>query len=386
MNNSLYELIWNRFVACQMAAARLEQTIIDISAGPRFMFRSTGSVITFPGFLQLYEETREESELSEDHQDTNHIPANLAERDRLELLQMLPKQHFTKPPPRYTESTLVKELDALGIGRPSTYAIIIATLLARKYVEKQKRQLVPTQLGRTVTQILVQNFPEVFNVKFTAFMEEELDKVESGDKNFVQVVREFYEPFSSAVRTTEERRDAIKENLLQDTEEKCPKCGRKLVIRWGRNGQFKACSGYPDCRYTEPLERQEISTDEKCEKCGRDMVVKTGRFGKFLACSGYPECKNTRPFTTGVDCPKPDCDGKIVERKSKKGRTFYGCTNYPKCDFASWNKPVAQACAKCGNEYLEERYSQGRGNYLACPKCKAQFQQQTEGEDVVVAD
>lgn len=384
----LYELIWNRFVACQMAPARLEQTIVDIEAGPRFLFRTSGSVVTFPGFLQVYEEAREESERngSEDDASTNPIPPNLTEQQRLALLKLLPKQHYTRPPARYTESSLVKELDALGIGRPSTYAIIISTLLARKYVEKLKRQLAPTRLGRTVNQILVQNFPEVFNVKFTAFMEEELDKVESGDKDYIQVVQEFYEPFSNAVRHTEERRDTIRENLLQDTDEKCPQCGNKLVIRWGRNGQFKACAGYPDCRYTEPLESPIPSTGEVCEKCGREMVIKNGRFGKFLACSGYPECKNTRPFATGVNCPREGCNGKIVERKSKRGRVFYGCTNYPDCDFASWNKPIARACPACGHPFVEERYSQARGAYLVCPRCKAQVESEPEGENVIVAD
>jgi DNA topoisomerase-1 len=335
----------------------------------------------------LYEESKEENNnKKEDDFDIATIPANLKAKAILALLDMLPRQHFTRPPARYSESSLVKELDALGIGRPSTYAMIISTLLARKYIEKNKRQLVPTELGKTVTTILIQNFSEVFNVKFTAFMEEELDKVESGDKAFVQVVRDFYGPFNSAVKTTEEKRDIIKENLLQDTNETCPKWGRPLVIRWGRNGQFMACSGYPDCRHTQPLEKEETTTDEKCEKCGRDMIVKTGRFGKFLACSGYPECKNTRPFATGVDCPNEGCDGKIVERRSKKGRVFYGCSNYPTCDFVSWNKPVARQCTKCGNPYIEEKYTKARGNFLACPKCKAQFQTEAEGENAIVAD
>jgi DNA topoisomerase-1 len=381
----LYDLIWKRFVACQMAAAKLEQTVVDISAGPDYRFRTTGSIVTFPGFLLLYEESKEENGDREEDENVTNIPANLTKDDLLKLLEMLPLQHFTKPPARYTESSLVKELDALGIGRPSTYAVIISTLLARKYIEKNRRQLVPTELGKTVSIILVQNFPDVFNVKFTAFMEEELDKVETGDKDFAQVVGDFYTPFNSAVKSTEEKRQVIKENLQKESGETCPKCGRPLIIRWGRNGQFMACSGYPDCRYTQPLENEEVSTDEICEKCGREMVVKSGRFGKFLACSGYPECKNTRPITTGVDCPNEGCDGQLVERRSKKGRTFYGCSNYPTCNFASWNKPVAQNCPNCGNNYVEERYNQTRGNFLACPNCKAQFQKE-EGENVAAAD
>ncbi len=376
----LYELIWNRFVACQMEAARVEQTTIDITAGKNFLFRATGSVIQFRGFLQVYEESREESETRDDESDNPKLPDNLSEKELLKLLELLPRQHFTKPPARFTESSLVKELDALGIGRPSTYATIISTLLNRKYVEKQKRQLVPTELGKTVSTILVNNFPEIFNVKFTAYMEAELDKVESGEKDFFDVVQDFYSPFSSAVQSTEERKAAIKEDLLKDTDEKCPECGKALIIRWGRNGQFIACTGYPECRYTRPLEeKQEESTGEICDKCGKEMVVKNGRFGRFLACSGYPDCKNVRPFTVGVKCPEDGCDGDIVERKSRRGKVFYGCSNYPKCKFATWNRPVPQQCPSCGNPFLEERYSKAKGNYLACPKCK--YQAELESED-----
>ncbi len=376
----LYELIWNRFVACQMEAARVEQTTIDITAGKNFLFRATGSVIQFRGFLQVYEESREESETRDDESDNPKLPDNLSEKELLKLLELLPRQHFTKPPARFTESSLVKELDALGIGRPSTYATIISTLLNRKYVEKQKRQLVPTELGKTVSTILVNNFPEIFNVKFTAYMEAELDKVESGEKDFFDVVQDFYSPFSSAVQSTEERKAAIKEDLLKDTDEKCPECGKALIIRWGRNGQFIACTGYPECRYTRPLEeKQEESTGEICDKCGKEMVVKNGRFGRFLACSGYPDCKNVRPFTVGVKCPEEGCDGDIVERKSRRGKVFYGCSNYPKCKFATWNRPVPQQCPSCGNPFLEERYSKAKGNYLACPKCK--YQAELESED-----
>lgn len=381
----LYELIWLRFVACQMANAELEQTTIDIEAGPKYLFRTTGSVIKFRGFLQVYEDTKEESE-SDDDSDSGVLPANLRENEPLKLLQLLSKQHFTKPPARYTESSLVKELDNLGIGRPSTYATIISTLLSRKYVEKQKRQLVPSELGKTVNTILIDNFPQVFNVKFTAFMEEELDKVEDGSKVFSQVVNEFYEPFSSAVRDTEKKKEKIKETLQQDTGETCPQCGQPLIVRWGRNGQFMACSGYPDCKFTRPLEKEEVKTGEACEKCGRDMIVKTGRFGKFIACSGYPDCKNARPFTIGVACPRDGCDGQIAEKKSKRGKVFYGCTNYPKCDFATWNKPVAQACSNCGNPYVEERYAKARGTYLACPVCKQKFESNAESENVLIND
>ncbi len=381
----IYELIWNRFVASQMEAARLEQTTVDITAGKKYHFRTTGSVVVFRGFLQVYEDTKEEAEKSDEEAINVTVSANLKEGDELTLLELLPKQHFTKPPARYTESSLVKELDTLGIGRPSTYAIIISTLLQRKYVERKKRQLVPTELGKTVNNILVENFPDIFNVKFTAFMEEQLDQVESGKKKFLQVVSEFYKPFSHAVQQTEEKGAEIKEGLQQETEETCPQCGRKLIIRWGRNGQFMACTGYPDCRYTRPLKEETPEVREACDKCGRPMIVKTGRFGKFLACSGYPECQNTKPFTIGVPCPKEGCDGQIVERKTRRGKIFYGCSNYPKCDFASWAKPVPRACPECGNPYLVERYSKAKGQYLACPSCKAEITESYEEADAQIS-
>ncbi len=381
----IYELIWNRFVASQMEAAKLEQTTVDISAGKKYAFRTTGSVIVFRGFLQVYEDTKEETDRSEEEATNVAVPPNLKEGQKLELLNLLPKQHFTKPPARYTESSLVKELDTLGIGRPSTYAIIISTLLQRKYVERNKRQLVPTELGKTVNNILVENFPDIFNVKFTAFMEEQLDQVESGKKKFLQVVSEFYKPFSHAVQKTEEKRAEIKEGLQQDTDETCPECGRKLIIRWGRNGQFVACTGYPDCRYTRPLKEETQEVEQTCDKCGRPMIVKTGRFGKFLACSGYPECKNTQPFTIGVPCPNEGCDGQIVERKTRRGKIFYGCSNYPKCDFASWAKPIARPCPECGNPYLVERYSKAKGQFVACPKCKAEISEPYEEADAQIS-
>jgi len=374
----LYELIWNRFVASQMEAAKLEQTSIDIEAKPDavqtaagnlFLFRTTGSVILFRGFLQVYEDYQEEAENGEKPQ---VLPENIREGEKLKLKDIIPKQHFTKPPPRYTESTLVKELDTLGIGRPSTYAIIISTLLARKYGEKESRYLRPTELGLTVNKILVQQFPDIFNVTFTAQMEEELDKVESGEKQFNKVVSDFYSPFSAALEKTDSQKEEIRESLQENTDEVCPQCGKPLVVKWGRNGKFIACSGYPECKFTKPTEEAE-TTSEVCEKCGRPLVLKVSRFGRFLACSGYPECKNTRPYNIGVVCPKKGCGGNIVERKTKRGKIFYGCSKYPGCDFVSWYKPVNKTCPNCRNNYLEERYTQTRGEYLRCPMCKSEY-------------
>jgi DNA topoisomerase-1 len=371
----LYELIWQRFVASQMNPAEIEQTAIDTEAGPRFLFRTTGSVITFRGFLQAFDDFQEEE--AEENGDDRPIPRDIEIGEVLNLVGLHPKQHFTKPPARYSESSLVKELDSLGIGRPSTYAMIISTLLTRKYVEKLQRQLAPTDLGKTVNRILVANFPEIFNVRFTAFMEEELDKVESGGKQFLEVVREFYDPFNAAVIETEEKKDAIKDALQESTNEVCPKCGKPLIIRWGRNGKFMACSGYPECKHSKPLEAHEEVPGEICENCGKPMVVKVGRYGRFLACSGYPDCKTSRPYPIGVACPKDG--GKIIERRSKRGQSFYGCSNYPNCDFATWSKPVASPCTNCDSPYVEERYTQARGAYLRCPKCKTELDAEANG-------
>jgi len=386
----LYQLIWNRFTACQMSDAKIDQTTIDIKAGTLqkdeisedYLFRTTGSIVTFRGFLQAYEDFTEDNNDKGNKPEvpTSKIPDNLQIGEILTLLDLLPKQHFTKPPGRFSESSLVKELDALGIGRPSTYAIIISTLLARKYVEKNVRQLLPTELGFTVNDILIQNFPAIFNTKFTAKMEDELDKIEDNKKDFVTVISDFYKPFNDALEAIKSKKDVIRDSLIKDTQEPCPECGKPLIERWGRNGKFIGCSGYPDCRYTKPLEGEEITTDEVCEKCGKPMVVKNGRYGRFLACSGYPECKNNKPFSLGIACPKENCDGKIVERKTKRGKTFYGCNKYPDCDFASWYAPVAQQCKNCDSPYLEKRYNKNIGNYLYCPKCKTKYEQSQDDE------
>jgi len=386
----LYELIWNRFIACQMSDARLDQTTIDVKAGnltnnevsEEYLFRTTGSIITFRGFLQAYEDFKENDNNKDDDSDLpkSKIPDNLKIGEILTLLDLIPKQHFTKPSARFSESSLVKELDMLGIGRPSTYALIISTLLFRKYIEKNLRQLVPTELGFTVNDILIQNFPAIFNTQFTAKMEDELDKIEATDKDFTSVMNDFYQPFDQALKTTTSKKDLIRDSLIKDTDEVCPECGKSLIIRWGRNGKFIGCSGYPDCRFTSPIEGEQVETDEVCEKCGKPMVVKNGRFGRFLACSGYPECKSNKPFSLGIPCPKDSCDGKIVERRTKRGKTFYGCSKYPDCDFASWYLPVAKKCDNCGSPYVEQRYNQKIGNYLYCPKCKTKHEQDQNSE------
>lgn len=364
----LYNLIWKRFVACQMMPAIYEKTTISVT-GDQYLFTTEGEVMKFPGYEKVYRETAGDDE----ENGTKIIPPDLNEGDMCTLQKILPEQNFTKPPARYTESTLVKEMDRLGIGRPSTYAQIVSTILHRKYVELKERKLFATELGETVNKILIENFPDIFNVDFTASMEKKLDEIAGDHATYEDVMNEFYTPFDRAIKAVEENKEEIKSDLLEVSGETCDKCGRPMIIRWGRNGRFMACSGFPECKNTKPLEEEEPEeTDEVCEKCNSPMVVKMGRYGKFLACSNYPDCKNTKPITvnTGVSCPKNSCEGTIIERRSKRGKIFYGCTNYPKCDFVSWDKPVNQKCPSCGNKYMSEKSSKSKGQFLRCPECK----------------
>ncbi|MDZ7295896.1 MAG: type I DNA topoisomerase [candidate division KSB1 bacterium] len=373
----LYELIWQRFVASQMAPAQLLQTAVDIVSGndELYLFRAHGSEVLFRGFLQAYEETPREDDEQEEAP-TTKVPENLSVGEKLVLLEVSPSQHFTKPPPRYTESSLVKTLDALGIGRPSTYAVIVSTILERNYVEKRDRRLVPTELGRTVNKILVANFPDIFTVKFTARMEAELDEIEAGKRPFLEVMERFYRPFQRALEAAEGKQLQIRDSLQEKTDEHCPVCGKELVIRWGRHGRFIACADYPRCRFSKSMEQEEVAVDEKCEQCGSPMVVKNSRFGRFLACSAYPKCKNARPYKIGIKCPKPGCDGDVVERRTRRGRTFYGCSRYPECDFVSWQEPVLGPCPSCGNKLLYKRYTKVKGTTLHCPECGQEFAQE----------
>jgi DNA topoisomerase I len=382
----LYELIWNRFVACQMSAAVGEQTTVDIIGGV-YQFRATDTVPTFRGFLQVYDDMVDETEKQTDEDPISKLPAGLKAQQDAALLNLIPNQHFTKPPARFTESNLVRELEALGIGRPSTYALIVDTIQARKYVEQRERRLYPTELGKAVNKLLVENFPHIFTVGFTAKMESELDTIASGQQSYRQVMEDFYNPFIRDVEGVDKRSAAIKKSLQEATSEVCELCGKPMIIKWGRNGRFMACSGYPACRNTKPLPEEQEQTKHvigmKCELCGGDMVVKGGRFGAFLGCSNYPTCKNTKPISIGVKCPKCS-QGDVIERKTKRKRVFFGCSRYPDCDFASWDKPVARTCDTCGNNYMVQKYNQSRGEYLLCPSCKAEIapdeQQQVASE------
>lgn len=341
----LYNLIWRRFLASQMNPALLEQTTIiieatDDSAPPLMEFRATGTVVKFPGFTEVYKEGVDDSPDSLKAEEGALPP--LSEGEVLKVLEILPRQHFTQPPPRYTEATLIKELEAKGVGRPSTYATIISTIQERRYVEKSEGKFKPTELGIVVNNLLVERFPELIDISFTAKMESNLDKIEEGQRKWVKVVRDFYIPFE---RELSEAMKTLKKVRPEDipTEVLCEKCGKQMLIRWGRHGRFMACSGYPECKNTKPLESQgsEIEKqqiEEKCEKCGSPMVLRSGRYGRFLACSNYPECKTTKPLITGIKCPNDG--GDIIEKKTKKGKVFFSCSNYPQCKFATWNRPA----------------------------------------------
>ncbi|TET83469.1 type I DNA topoisomerase [candidate division TA06 bacterium] len=360
----LYELVWKRFVASQMAEALYRTASSDIDAG-QYTFRATASKMIFPGFTKVYEikngNGRESGAMNQE------LP-HLSQGDRLELVSLDKKQHFTQPPPRFTEATLVRELEHKGIGRPSTYAPTISTILDRGYVEVSGRKLIPTDLGITVNKILVPSFPEVFAVGFTANMEELLDKVESGESGWKDVLGQFYGPFSEQLRKVESESKRLKETIEEETGEACPECGKPLVIRWGRYGKFLACKGYPECKYTKPVEEEDV-LEEPCPECRGKLIYKTGRYGRFVACSNYPQCQFTRPVSVGVKCPKQGCSGEVVERTSRKKKVFYSCSRYPDCDFATWYKPVPIECPQCGASMMVEKNKKD-GRVLQCLACK----------------
>jgi DNA topoisomerase-1 len=377
---NLYELIWNRFVASQMSVAEFDQVTVEVKGG-EYLFRATGTSPKFRGFLQVYDDMKEENGVAPDEDPTSKIPLNLHVSDPATLLSTLPRQHFTKPPGRYSESTLVKDLEAYGIGRPSTYAMIVSTIIDRNYVEEKEKKLFALALGMDVNKLLVLYFPEIFSVKFTAKMESELDTIASGKRTYKKVLDDFYHPFAQALEKVEKKTSEIKKGMQETTTDACELCGKPMLIKWGRNGKFKACSGYPACKNTKPLDEDAAKHEHlegiKCEKCGGDMLVRGSRFGVFLGCSKYPECKNTKPISMDMKCPKCK-EGNVIERKTKRRRSFFGCSHYPKCDFASWDKPVDRPCDTCGSNYLIEKRNQKRGTYLVCPECKAEIEYKAE--------
>jgi DNA topoisomerase-1 len=403
----LYDLIWRRFIASQMADCLSDVTTVDIDAGP-YVFRATGSVVTFKGFTAVYTEGKDEGESGE--ADRPPLP-ELHKGDPLRLLDLHSDQHFTQPPPRYTEATLVRALEQNGIGRPSTYAQILSVIVERGYTKLERKVFFPTPLGEAVSDFLVAAFPTTFEVSFTAHMETDLDRVEENRADWVEVVREFYGPLEGLLekamqikglesgktcpncgrpmvvksgrsgeflgcsgfpecRTTMPL-DGKERPPDRPSDKTCPTCGKPMVVKTGRSGEFLGCSGFPECRTTMPLDGQserapERETGEKCPKCGRPMVVRRGRRGEFLACTGYPKCKTTRPLTGGTGIPCPVCGkGEMVERRSKRGRIFWGCSRYPECKAATWDKPTGEKCPECG-EPLVEKVSKDGEVRVAC--------------------
>ncbi len=364
----LYELIWMRFIASQMAPAQLEVTNVEVSAD-EFVFKATGTAVKFSGFMQVYEEMVEQRENDDDRKEEK-IPLGLEINQKLALEELEKIQHFTKPPARYTESSLIRDLESKGIGRPSTYSLIASTIQDRNYVEQVDRKLVPTKLGKEVSKILVKNFPGIINESFTAEMENELDQIAQGENGYVKVLNDFYQPFSEALKHVEDKVEKIL----------CDKCGGEMIIKIGRYGKYLACSNYPECKNIKSFkdiaaQNQEPEyTGEKCEKCGARTVYREGKFGRFIGCERYPECDFVKNISLNVKCPKCK-EGEVVERKSRRNKVFYGCSRYPECDFVSWYRPIPQECPNKDSYYMEKRYSKKKGEYLKCPNC---------GEEVVL--
>jgi len=439
----LYKLIWTRFTASQMNPAVYDQTSAEIVAGD-YMFRASGRVLKFDGFLKVYEETADEDlKPAEDEEDIT-LP-QLTQGETLKTLEINPKQHFTEPPPRFTEASLVKTLEEKGIGRPSTYATILTTIQDREYVQKDQGKFRPTELGTVVTTMLVRHFEEIFDIQYTARMEEELDEVEEGKMTWVEALRDFYKKFAKDLKKATKNMENLKAQELP-TNEICEKCGGPMVQKWGQFGSFLACAAYPECKSTREIAKEETAPKEgatgadaepePCENCGKPMALKRGRFGQFLACTGYPECKTTRKITgssgapkkpdvileeicpqcreaklvvkdgrfglftscgnypkckyikpklVGVSCPKPGCGGELIERRTKRGKTFYGCLKYPACDFVTWNKPVSEQCPQCGSSYLLEKTTKKDGLVHYCNEETCDYKVSVETEGVATA-
>ncbi len=373
----LYTLIWQRFVASQMVPAVYDATTIDIERGEARL-RATGQVMKFAGYTKVYEVSETDDAKAEAAESADRLLPPLEVGDAITLDSIRPEQHFTQPPPRFSEASLVKELEERGIGRPSTYASIMSTIVDRGYVEKESARFRPTELGILVNGLLVESFPEIVSSEFTAKMEGDLDKVEEGQRNWRELLGGFYAPFKDELeKARTEMRDVKREEI--PTEWTCEKCGKPMVIKWGRNGSFLACQGYPECRNTMEVVKNLDGTWEKvpppttneiCETCGAPMTIKRGRFGSFLACTRYPDCKTTKAISLGVKCPRPGCGGYIAEKRSRRGKPFYGCSNWAKkqCDFVAWDRPVPQPCPDCGAKFVVKKENKS-GVTLRCLEC-----------------
>jgi DNA topoisomerase-1 len=363
---ALYDLVWRRYVASLMSSAVYQTVTADIAAGDG-VFRANGSQLKFDGYLRIYPDVREK-------EDGEGVLPPLAEGQIVELLQIVPRQHFTEPPPRYTEASLIKELEERGIGRPSTYATIVSTIQEREYVLKEGGRFAPTSLGEEVWQTLEKSFPDIFETDFTARMESELDKVETGEDGWRQVVEAFYRPFSRDLETIQSDPKALLQTST-DSGVICEKCGSTMIKKWGRNGPFLACPKYPECRNTKSVDGESsvVKLDKICPKCGGQMVKKNGRYGEFGACENYPTCKHTEPLSIGVNCPTEGCTGYLTKKRSGRGKIFYGCSRYPECKFAAWDKPTGEKCSACGQGYLVEKNTKAKGIFKKCPTCKEEF-------------
>ena len=371
----LYQLIWSRFVSCQMVPAVLDTTQFDIKSG-NYLFRSNGSILKFAGFMKVYVESQDDvtSEKS-DSKDSDRILPPLTKGEELKLIEILPEQHFTQPPARFTEAMLVKELEDKGVGRPSTYASIISVIKDRDYIQNEERRLKPVELGFMINDLLVENFPDIMTTQFTAKMEGQLDEVEDGKVEWKKVLQSFYTPFKKDLEEAEKKMKDFKAEV-EETDEVCEKCNEPMIIKWGRFGKFMACSGYPDCKNAKDIKKpgsEEGETPDEvdgvCDLCESALIIKRGRFGKFIACSTYPECKFTKPIGLGIACPEDNCKGEIAPRRTKKGRTFYGCTKYPDCKFTSWDKPKNEPCPECKHPFMVEKWKKNEDPTILCPEC-----------------
>lgn len=375
----LYQLIWNRFIASQMLPAVYDQTAIDIvshdTAGHEHTFRTTGSVLKFAGFTAVYMESSEEDAKNDENAQPALKLPKLSEDDLVENRSFNPTQHFTQPPPRYTDASLIRDLEEKGIGRPSTYATILSNLQDREYVEKRDTRYYPSELGTVVTELLVASFPDILNTEFTAGMENQLDDIEEGKVEWKKTLRNFWKPFEKTLETAKENMKNVKRQEVP-TQIACDKCNHLMVIKWGKMGSFLACSNYPECKNTQDFTKDDQGqikilpkeyTDKKCEKCSNPLVVKSGKFGKFLACSDYPNCKFTAPVGLGIPCP--ECkEGELCQRQSRYRRIFYSCSRWPKCNFAMWDKPLNQPCPQCQFPILSEKITKRAGLMHKCIK------------------
>lgn len=381
----LYDLIWKRTVSSQMISATIDTLTLDMSATEKHTFRSTGSVVVDPGYMRVYQEGSDDSV---EELDEEHLLPHLEKGDEVKLVDLACNQHFTEPPPRYSEATLIKALEEHGIGRPSTYAAIVHTLQTRTYVVLENKRFRPTDIGRVVSKFLTQYFTRYVDYGFTAGLEDELDDVSRGEKEWIPLLEAFWDPFKNQIDTigqTVKKQDVTQEII----DEQCPECSKPLSIRLGKRDRFIGCTGYPDCSYTRAMSEQpaeasqdaELVEGRSCPDCGGELKVKHGPYGKFIGCGSYPKCKHieslNKPAETGVDCP--ECkEGKIVKRQSRRGRVFFSCSRYPDCKYALWNEPIAQDCPKCAWPILTVKKTKRRGTELLCPRQTCGFVKQVE--------